>query len=80
MVICLNTLSRPCHRGGDQARWSGEASRRLPDASQDPDQKSAMDPEGGMLWAQPKKLAKRNKSSPAVRAWFCSLTACHPGA
>ena len=30
MVICLNTLSRPCHPGGDQACRSGEASRRLP--------------------------------------------------
>ena len=29
-VICLNTLSRPCHPGGDQICRSGEASGRLP--------------------------------------------------
>ena len=32
----------------------------------------------GMLWAEPKKRARRHEDSLAVRAWFCSLTACHP--
>ena len=36
------------------------------------------DLEDDTLWDQPKKRAKRNESRPAVRAWFCSLTACHP--
>ena len=30
MVICVHTVSWPCHPGGDQACQPGEASRRLP--------------------------------------------------
>ena len=47
------------------------------DALQDPDQKSAEDPEDFSVWAQPRKRARRSESSPVVKAWFCNLTACH---
>ena len=34
--------------------------------------------EDGELRAIPKKRARRHESSPAVKEWFCNLTACHP--